>query len=147
MVVVQDLILISTIQWNSICSVLNKEGSQVDKLDLSRAVSQDHHSQVVRQALKTPDFISQVWTIVFTFKRNFSCIIWEYACAFNDILISSAWNKLTFFLFFFLVGGGVGEWGGRCDINLSTSPKFNLHFSSPQHMFSILIRSASLRWF
>ena len=38
------------------------------------------------------------------FERNFSCIIWEYACAFDEILIlmSSTWNKQ------YCAGGGGG---------------------------------------
>ena len=52
----------------------------------------------------TSDFM-KVYRLWVPFECSFSCIIWEYACAFDEIpiFISSTWNKLYF------LGGVVGD--------------------------------------
>ena len=65
------------------------------------------------------------------FECNFLCIIWEYACAFNEtpILISSTWNKHNVFLVCVWVrwwGRGWELYWGEAGAT-STSLKFNLY--------------------
>ena len=75
----------------------------------------------------TSDFM-KVYRLWVPFERNFSCIIWECECVFNEIpiLISFTWNKHYFFV-------GEGQWGvglSRCDINFTKVWPFLIIFPS-----------------
>ena len=66
-----------------------------------------------------------VYRLLVPFEHNFSCIIWEYACTFDEIpiLISSTWNEHFFFV------GGVDVVGGGAGAT-STLSKFDLFLLS-----------------